>query len=294
MTLLLAGLLHLLPQSAVAEEQRTLTIASYNIRFDGIGEERWAWESRAGLVVDTIDAADADIIGLQEVTSWQGMDLVSARQIETLRTRLPGYSLAGAEPVDRLWSSNPILFRHDRLRLLETGVLVLAGANRQPRKSAEARARALRLPEGWWGDMTGRFARWARFEDAVTGTRFVVANAHYSPVRGINRYASSGTLIRHVPAIAAGEPVVVTGDLNTTPFSSSVTRLRRGLELVDPVADRSQGTYNRGKPEPRRGRIDYVLTPQTWKVRSARIFAPRPGGRFPSDHDMVIVEVHVP
>lgn len=270
---------------ARARESQTgdpsFTVASFNIRFDGIGEERWAWPERREIVVEAIRGLEPDIMGLQEVTSWEGMEAVASRQIPDLSAALPEYLLAGARPADRIWSSNPILVRRERFRVVESGVVFFA-------------PRPLRYPQGWWGDMTARFARWVRLADTTRdGASILVVNAHYSPVRLIHRWRSSGILIRHLEEIRReGEPLIVMGDLNAQPQRPSVRRLRRRLDLADPLLGHTGGTYHRGRPEPARRRIDYVLHSPDLIARDARIPQPRPNARPPSDHDPVMVELH--
>lgn len=249
--------------------QSTMTVASYNIRFDGIGEERWAWTERRERILETIRSLDADIVGLQEVTSWDGMEAVASRQIPDLAQGLPGYTLAGAQPSDRIWSSNPVLLRSSRFTVVDSGVLFFS-------------RRPLRYPEGWWGDMSARFARWVRVADSHRdGATLLVVNAHYSPVRLLHRWRSSGILIRHLPRIRhEGEALIMLGDLNAQAGRPSVRRLLRRLELEDALAGATGASYG-GR------RIDHILHSRDLGSSSGRVLRTPSGERMPSDHDPV-------
>ncbi len=260
-------------------ESQRFVVGSFNVRFDGIGEDTWAWPRRRDRVALAIRHSDAHIIGLQEITSWEGLYAVSSRQIPDLIEDLPNFAIVGHSPQDKIWSSNPILYRPDLFVVEETGVLFFA---RDPE----------RFPQGWWGDMTARFARWVRFSFVGDPERTIlVVNAHYSPVRLYHRWRSSGILARHVPKLRLpGEPLVVLGDLNARPGRPSIQRLLRRLALSDTLAADPGGSFNRGRREARPGRIDYVLaSEQLYTHRSwidTRVFS----GELASDHFPVYSE----
>lgn len=282
------------PRERVAEP-RTLRVGTFNIRFDGLDDEQWVWADRREIVRDAILAESPHIVGLQEVTTWDGMDILASRQIPDLDALLSphGYSLAGASPPDSIASSNPILYRSDLLEVVDTGVLFF---KRDP----------LVPPEGTMGTISARFARWVRFRPRdpipadANGTgaelpqqEFVVVNAHYNPIRFRNRLQATNVLRDYLPEIAGEGPCIVVGDLNAFPGWRSVRRLREGLNLIDvsSVHGVSGGTLHRGQESFRWGRIDYVLASKHFASQDAWISQVRPEGRFPTDHFAVYADL---
>lgn len=255
-----------------------LRVGSFNIRYDGIGESRWVWENRRLAVRDTILAENPDILGLQEVTTWDGMEILPSRQIPDLLALLPGYELAGGEPLDDISSSNPILFRSERLTLLNTGVLYFS---RDPLTPAAGR----------FASLTARFARWARFRDNRTSLSFLVVNAHAHPIWPWSRMRAARVLAERVRTLAGDDLLVVVGDLNASASMPSVSTVRRKLGLQDALADVAGGSFHMGKDVFRRGRIDHVLVDASAHVLDAWISHLRPGGLYPSDHFPVFADV---
>ncbi len=274
------------PRAPLAQSDSiNLRIGSFNIRYDGVGEESWVWADRRDIVVEAILAEKPDVIGLQEVTTWAGMDMLASRQIPDLEQMLAGhgYALAGARPLDSIASSNPIVYRMDRLEMVETGVLYFKRDPHTP-------------PETTMENLSARFGRWARFRirsGEQQGTEMVVLNAHYNPVRFGHRLRSSRILVDELPAICEDDPLIIVGDLNAFPGWGSVNRLQNQLGLTDAHGSMGVegGTLHRGRESFRWGRIDYVLADPSMRVLDAWISQVRPGGTFPSDHFAVYADI---
>ena len=278
-----------IPRAPLASTPRDarLRVGSFNIHYDGIGEESWVWQDRRDRVVAAILAESPDLVGLQEVCTWDGMDMLSSRQVPDLERSLAehGYALSGARPLDRIESSNPIVYRTDALEEIDSGAIFF---KRDP----------LMAPEGTMENLSARFGRWTRFRilngDAA-GEELVVLNAHYNPIRFGHRLRSSSILAEYLPDIAADARLIVTGDLNAFPTWSSVKRLTTRLSLTDALADQgvTGGTLHRGRESFRWGRIDYVLTDESIDVEDAWISQVRPDGVFPSDHFGVYADLRL-
>lgn len=266
------------PQRPPAPE--TTRIGSFNIHYDAAGEESWPWRARRKAVCDLILAEAPDIVGLQEVTSWDAHQILPSVQIQDLAEMLPEYALAGASPRDSIFSSNPILYRKDKYELLETGVIYF---KRDP----------LEPPEEPMRRIGTRFSRWARFRDLETGRRLVVANAHYHHLNGVNRMRASRVLVRRLPSVAGDDPFVIVGDLNAFVRSSCVRWLRRELELEDALGDIRDGTFHGPSGRPPWPRIDHIFVPSGTLVIRSWISYVRPEGVLPSDHYPVFADVRL-
>ncbi len=254
---------------------------AFYIRWSDDGGETWRGGVWAGGGVRNALAEAPPIVGLQEVTTWDGPELLPSRQVSDLEAWLPEYGFAGARPLYSISSSNPILYRKDRLELLETGVFYFSS---EPEKH----------PETNWELFNARFARWARFRvRSGPMDELFVLNAHYSPVRGRNRRRATELILEYAPKYAAGAPIVIVGDLNAFPGWPAVRRLREGLELTDSHEGADRGTLHRGRERFGWGRVDYVLVGSKLTVTDSWISDYRPGGEFPSDHSPVFADLQL-
>lgn len=161
----------------------SLNVATFNVRCANCskkpangGEERW--EVRRDVIVQQILSQDVDVIGLQEASPGlldspriaQFEDLLSrlgsdyavtdasrynCTRTDTTFTRCGGFKDRGASQDSR------IMYRTDRLRLDASGSLRLDGRS--------------------IGNGSARYLAWARFQDKVTGKKFIFATAHFEP-----------------------------------------------------------------------------------------------------------------
>ena len=94
---------------SVAEDgQLRLTLATFNIRYEGNGDQGWrAWPNRIGRVTKTIRGMNADVMGLQEALHGQCADLQAS---------LPDYGFHGVGRDDgkRQGEYAAIFYRRDR------------------------------------------------------------------------------------------------------------------------------------------------------------------------------------
>lgn len=259
---------------------QALRIGSFNIRFHAVDATGWLWEERRAAVVAAIELEQPDIVGLQEVSSWDGMGLERSVQIPDLERLLPEYALAGARPLDDIDSMNPVLYRRDRFTVLDSGVLYF-------RSDPDQR------PTGGWEYADARLGRWVLFRDGQTDREFLVANAHYHPLFGRGRRRASRILAERLPLIAGSRPIVVTGDLNAFPGWPAVRSLRRRLNLSDAIGTTPTGTYHAGNNTVRWGRVDHVLVGPQFTVTAGYVSYLIPEGRYPSDHFAVFADLQL-
>jgi endonuclease/exonuclease/phosphatase family metal-dependent hydrolase len=97
----------------------TLRVMSFNVRVAGAPDGDNGWDFRRDFVIDTIRAADPDMLGAQECM---------AVQADFLRARLDDYERVGVHRDDgeRRGEASLILFKRDRFDLLESGTFWLS------------------------------------------------------------------------------------------------------------------------------------------------------------------------
>jgi endonuclease/exonuclease/phosphatase family metal-dependent hydrolase len=253
-----------------------LRVMTFNIRYDNPRDSANAWPYRKDWVASLIRFHGADAVGVQEAL---------LRQLVDLDARLPGWSRVGVGRADgrEAGEFSAILYRTDRLELLESGTFWLSPTPEVAGSKG-------------WDTAIERIATWARFRDRRTGCRFLHLNTHFDHI-GEQARQESARLIRHrLMALSSGLPVIVTGDLNTTPSSVAYRIFTRDTipgaiaPLADAYAVSRTGHYGPTSSwtefkaiEPGR-RIDYVMVSARVEVLAHGILPDSWDGRFPSDH----------
>jgi endonuclease/exonuclease/phosphatase family metal-dependent hydrolase len=260
-----------------------LRVMTFNIRYDNPGDGVNAWPNRKDWVASLIRFHSADAVGVQEAL---------VRQLADLDARLPGYARVGVGRTDgrEAGEFSAILYRTDRLELLESGTFWLSPT---PEVAGS---------KGWDAAIT-RIATWARFRDRRSGCRHLHVNTHFDHIGEQARQESAQLIRRRVTTLAGGLPVILTGDLNTTPSSVAYRIFTRdtipgaSAPLADAYTVSRTGHYgptsswNEFKAiEPGR-RIDYVMVSPGVEVLAHGILPDSWDGRFPSDHLPVLAAV---
>ncbi len=80
-----------------------------------------------------------------------------------------------------------------------------------------------------WDTACTRICTWARLTDRVTGRQFVIFNAHLDHKSAAARENRMKLILRRIPDLARGLPVILTGDLNATPKSAPILLARATL-----------------------------------------------------------------
>lgn len=260
-----------------------LRVMTFNIRFDNPGDGVNAWPNRKDWVGSLIRFHDADIIGVQEAL---------LRQLTDLDARLPGFARVGVGRADGKTGGeySAIYYRADRLALLDSGTFWLSETPEVPGSKG-------------WDTNIERIATWARLRDRRSGCTWLQLNTHFDHIGEKARQEGARLIRRRLRTLAAGRPVIMTGDLNAEPTSVPYRVLTRDsiADGVAPLLDAyvvsrtgsygPTGSWNAFKAiEPNR-RIDYVLVSTPLVVTRHAILPDMWDNRFPSDHLPVMADI---
>lgn len=258
--------------AAQAQDVRVMT---FNVRFPNPDDGANVWPARRATFIRTVREADADLIGTQELFQSQGEDLVRALP----RYRWFGRDRYGAHRNEHMG----IFYRRDRLRLVRSGDFWLSDTPETPGTMS-------------WGANLPRLVNWGVFETiGAAPCRFLMADTHFAHRGGEDdaaRDRSAALIVERLPTIAKGLPIVLTGDLNTTPDSDAYRR------LTAMFADASRGARTPGGPAgtyhdftgtPDRW-IDYILV-KGFRPLSATVLTTHDGARYPSDHFPIVARL---
>ena len=263
-----------------------LRLATQNIHYislrDATGAwSRGDWEDRKTSVDLAFKALDADIVAFQEMESFgQGdtADINLAR--DWLLERNPGFAAGANGDPATFPNTQPIFYRTDRLEMLDQGWFFF---------SDTPDVIYSRTFDGSWP----AFASWAQFRDRDSDETLTVYNVHFEYRSGSNRLKSAAlTAQRMAPRLAAGEAVVLAGDLNALAGRPTLRIFEdAGLTFVDVPGS----TYHLNRGIDLFGAIDHVATAGPVLVTGAPQVQRRQfDGRYPSDHYAVTVDLVLP
>jgi len=279
----------------------SLTVMTFNIRYDEEADGRRAWPYRRDAVLQTIRAHDPDLLGLQEPTAGQWQDFVAGLPA------LSAFGLSGADSEDG--ASHGGFFRAGRFAPLDSGVFWLSDTPSSPYSIS------------WPNDWGPRACSWVALEDDAAGEQIVFASTHLDTNAGA-WLPSARVLHAELDVVARGRPVVLVGDFNCAAGSDAHRYLTRDAGFRDGWleaghADAGVLTFNGfvpitelpDDPEARQRwlgastpsgmfagagdnyRIDWILLRGAVVAREVRIDTRLPNGVLPSDHYPVIARI---
>ncbi len=254
---------------------------SFNIRYGTARDGDNNWELRRDVLMETIDAFGADVLGVQEALHFQLEELVAA---------MPRYRRIGVGRTDGVEAGEyaAILIDRSRLEVLEQGTFWFSDTPEVPGSTS-------------WGNDIPRICTWARLRDRTSGRSFYAYNVHWDHRSQPSRERSGELLIRTIAQRASGDdPVLVTGDFNAGETNPAFQQLLQAPEValsdtfrsLHPAA-RGVGTFNGFEGTTTGEKIDAVLASGDWEVLAAQIDRTARQGRYPSDHFPVTATVRL-
>ena len=282
MSLLLLLMTALLPATrpAAAAEPPALRLMSFNLRNSHANDGDHDWPHRRPMVRQTLRFYRPDVLGCQEAYR---------DQVDALAEDLPDYRWVGVGREDGKEKGEyaPIFYNAARLELVQNGTFWLSPT---PETVGSV---------GWDAALT-RIATWARFKDKAAGGReFLAVDTHFDHVGEVARGESATLIVKRAAEIAAGLPLIVTGDFNSGPETAAYRTMSGFLTDARAAADVTLGpagtfgTFTSAtRPAPR---IDYVfVTNGTRVARFATLSQEWDGGAHASDHFPILADVTLP
>lgn len=269
-------------QTLAARTDNTLRVASYNVHYIVTFQETgpWSladWERRKTPLDLAFKALDADVITFQEMESFAGSSANETNLVlDWLLLNNPDYAAAAVGDVRTFPSTQPILYRTDRLEPLDQGWFFFSDT-----------PDVIYSPT--FNGSYPAYASWAVFRDLQSNERFRIVNIHTDFGSRSNRIKTAELVAERVSAWAdAGETVIVAGDLNArsgdrthdiladagvdfAPFQGATYHLNRGLNLF--------------------GAIDHIGVIGTLqRVGEPVVLRQKFNGEWPTDHYPVVVD----
>lgn len=255
-----------------------IRVMTFNLRCGHAEDGPNNWEHRRDLVVETIRDADPDVLAVQECIPIQDQWIRDAFPAFDGHGTPRGGPRAGAEMCALYW-------RRSRFTVESTGTFWLSETPDVPGSVG-------------WDAVFARIVTRATLRDAETGREVQIASAHLEHQGPLAR-VEAARLIRER---LQGRDLVLAGDFNASPDGEVYDILTRAHDNAPGLTDAHRAT---GRTEDAAGtfhgfdggsdgeRIDWVMLGAGVKAVDCRTNRGSPGGRFPSDHHPVIVEVEL-
>lgn len=268
--------------SARAADVPDVTVMSYNIRYGTAPDGENHWDKRKAFLVETVKAANPDLLGTQETLPDQRTYL--AEQLPTY-----GVFAAGRDDGKESGEMMAVYWRKERFEKLDGGHFWLSETPDKPGSKS-------------WDSVFPRLATWVKLRDLKSrGAKPILwVNTHFDH-RGKQARLEAARIVREKLATLGKDcSLIVTGDFNAAEGSDPYKALFDPLgDRVSPVVDTfrvahpkpgaDEGTASGFKAAATKGnRIDWIACSRDWTVRKSDIDRTARDGRTPSDHFAVI------
>lgn len=258
----------------VPVRSQTVTVATWNIRYNNPGDGVNAWPNRKDRVLEQIRKADPEILCLQEVLKNQLDDLAKA---------LPGYAWTGAGRDDGKEAGEyvPVFYLDKLFDQLESGHFWLSENPEVPGKLG-------------WDAACPRMVTWLSLNNTKTGDTLFIFNTHLDHVGVVAREKGSQMLAEKARSLADGHPMIITGDFNSTPTDIAYETMFFNLfsdsrsKSVNPPEGPEYTFTGFDATNPPGGRIDYIFIQNISEVVNYKTVPKTVNGYYNSDHLMVV------
>lgn len=261
--------------------QEPLHIMSFNIRLNTPGDGENAWPYRKTFVAEQITRNQVHILGVQEALHGQMEDLCQS---------LSGYKYVGVGRDDgrQQGEYSAIFYDTARITVRNSGTFWLSETPDIPGSKS-------------WDAAITRVATWAEAVDVTTGKIFFVFNTHFDHIGKEARNQSAQLLLLKMKEIAGEQPVLLTGDFNSTPADAPILTLTdksKDYHLTNSFHQSKKkpegpaGTFNGWKTSSLPDQpIDFIFFRGNFQVKHHITLMEKRDGRFSSDHFPVWIAV---
>ena len=260
----------------------TLKVMTFNIRYDNPSDGDNAWPVRRQYVAGIIKKNNVDFLGIQE-----GLK----NQIDYLAKELSDFSWIGIGRDDgkEAGEYSAIFYKKDKYDKLESNTFWLSQTPGKPGLG--------------WDAVCNRIVTWGKFKDKAAGIIFYIFNTHFDHMGKLARKNSALLIKRTIDSLCSGEPVIITGDFNssvdsepyriiTSPEGSSKNLFQNSENISSAKHEGPEGTFTGFDmtKEPT-GPIDFVFVSKGIKVNSHKTISAKFNNHYPSDHFPVLTEL---
>lgn len=261
---------------AVSSFGQDLTVMSYNIRYNNLGDGQNCWDLRKDELAAQIKKYSPDIFGIQE-----GLH----DQVQFLNNYFTDFSYAGVGRDDGKTKGeySAIFYNKNRFKQIRSKTFWLSTT---PSK----------ISVGWDASME-RICTYVILYDKKFGKHLVIFNTHFDHLGEKARLKSSELIIKVIGKIKKNDiPVVLMGDLNCEPDSEPIKIISEKLSNANTISEKKNhgpsGTFNNFQQKyDKELQIDYIFVKNLRVSDYQHIGDYRINGLVYSDHFPVLAKI---
>ena len=248
-------------------QKDSITVISFNIRYNNPGDGDNIWDNRKASCVNMAKMERPDFLCVQEAYFVQ---------LDYLRQKLEGYDYIGVGRDDGKQGGEhmAILYRKDRFELIQHGDFWLS-------ETPDVCSRG-------WDAVCHRIVTWGYFKDLRTGQNIYCFNTHLDHVGVTARRESVKLITARIKEIATDKkaPIFLTGDFNSDIESEIFKPLKKIMKQARenaPVTDH-YGTFNGWGNAPNNIVIDHIFYNNATPILFQTLNTDKYGRWLISDH----------
>lgn len=258
-------------------QETSISLMTYNIRYDNPSDGENAWSNRKDELVGLIKFYNPSIFGTQE-----GLP----HQVAYINYTMPDFGFIGeGRDGSGKGEYSAIFYQRNRFEVIETDTFWLSLTPEKPSKN--------------WDALLPRICTYALFKEKETGILFWVFNTHFDHIGQQSRLQSVDLILKKINSVnTKNYPVFFMGDLNSEPSNDVISKLNSSLiDTFDVTAESpfgATGTFNGFKfHEPVTKKIDYIFISNSSQisVNKHAILSNSKNLKYPSDHLPIYIEV---
>ncbi|ELY0463018.1 endonuclease/exonuclease/phosphatase family protein [Listeria innocua] len=244
------------------------SVTTFNIRFDDTSERKKSWELRKTLTKSLLDKYQWDFMGVEEPLLPQMRDMKEMLDWD--------YFGVGRDDGFEKGEFTAVFYNSARFRLLQEGHFWLSETPDVPSIHSTA--------------MFPRICVWGKFADS-DGKQFYIFNTHLDHISEEARLFASQLLLKKAAIIAEDSPVIILGDFNTAPNTTTynyITKKYQDAQLISQTPIKgpigSFHDFQPLRPENELEKIDYIFVSKEFRVHSYKTITDQVDGCSASDH----------
>lgn len=267
------------PISVIA--QQGFNVMTFNIRLNTNADSSNAWRYRKDKVVSQLKFYDVDILGIQE-------GLID--QVNDLKRAISSHQFVGVARDDgkERGEFSGLFINTEKFKILNSGTFWLSLTPDIPGSKS-------------WDAAITRICTWAYLKDKSGKHKFYVFNTHLDHMGKISRVESVKLILSKIDELAAGYPVILTGDMNSSDEDDPIKTInarQNKIHLFNSAEVSAEGHYgptgtfnNFENHEVNEKPIDFIFVTQSFNVLKHATISESWNGHFSSDHFTVLAKI---